>query len=98
MSELAELRKEVERLKGGKTRTWSRCLYCDASIAGDDAHVAILHDPYCPHGKSLQQLAEANKRLDQCRETLVQIKYASHAHMAVSIAENALAAWEHGTL
>ena len=36
-------------------KRWDRCLYCDASIKGDDAHVASLHDPYCPHGKALAE-------------------------------------------
>jgi len=45
---------------------WDRCLYCDASIAGDDAHVAVLHDPYCPHGKSLRRLDRADRLLLKC--------------------------------
>lgn len=40
-----------------KQRQWTRCLYCDASIVGDHAHDAQLHDPYCPHGHSLAKLA-----------------------------------------
>lgn len=46
-----------------RPKKWDRCLYCDASIAGDDAHVAALHDPYCPHGKSLLKLSSDSKRV-----------------------------------
>lgn len=43
------------------SKQWDRCLYCDASIAGDDAHLTspMLHDPYCPHGKTLVRLGLA---------------------------------------
>lgn len=48
-------------------KQWDRCLYCDASIKGDDALVAELHDPYCPHGKALarltRELDEAQRRI-----------------------------------
>lgn len=57
-----------------KQFTWDRCLYCDASIAGDDAHVAMLHDPYCPHGKSLRKLDGHKIRGDNHAESLRAIR------------------------
>ncbi len=47
-----------------RARNWDRCLYCDASIKGDDAHIAGLHDPYCPHGKSLSKLGPLQTHYD----------------------------------
>lgn len=40
-------------------KRWARCLYCDASILGDHATDAQLHDPYCPHGKALKVADDA---------------------------------------
>lgn len=46
-----------------KKKTWDRCLYCDASIAGEHANVGTLHDPYCPHGKALMRATAAELAL-----------------------------------
>lgn len=54
-------------------KKWDRCLYCDASIAGDDAHVASLHDPYCPHGKSLLKLDTLSGERKIVAETCVEL-------------------------
>lgn len=44
-------------------KQWDRCLYCDASIKGEDATDATLHDPYCPHGKALRRPTGAEIQL-----------------------------------
>jgi hypothetical protein len=42
-----------------------RCAYCDARIDGEHALDAMLHDPWCPHGKALAKLAEATALLKE---------------------------------
>ena len=51
-------------MKGQKSKRWDRCLYCDASIRGDDALVAMLHDPYCPHGKALAEVERLGRLIN----------------------------------
>ena len=43
-----------------KRTKFDRCAYCDALLEGDDAS---LHDPYCPHKKTLLDLKASNELL-----------------------------------
>jgi hypothetical protein len=82
-----------------RPKKWDRCLYCDASIKGDDATVASLHDPYCPHGKALKRAEDSHKSavvIDRARLDIARLDIAEQLSTAVlklSAASNVLAAY-----